>query len=45
MKNEKEKEICPTCGQVMKFIKSEKQPDKFSKTKIEDVNEEAFEYI
>jgi len=44
MKNEKEKEICPTCGQPMKFLKSEKQTGKAAVPKIdENTDEEAFD--
>ena len=44
MKSVKDKEICPTCGQTMKFLKSEKQPIKSAKTKIDkDVNEDNFD--
>ena len=38
------KELCPTCGQPMTFVKSEKQPKKLVETKIdEDMNGEAFD--
>ncbi len=44
MKNIKEKEVCPTCGQEMKFLKSGKQLNKLRKTKIEeDANDEAYD--
>ena len=37
MNNEKEDEVCPTCGQSMKFLKSEK------KSKDSKINEDATE--
>jgi len=44
MKYEKEKETCPTCGQSMELVKSEKQTKNLSEVKIdEDLNGEAFD--
>ena len=44
MKREKENEICPTCGQPMKFLKSEKQPKQLVERKIDEhIHEEAFD--
>jgi len=44
MKNDKDKEICPTCGQSMKLVKLEEQPKKLAEAKIdEDVNEKGFD--
>ena len=44
MKNDKDKEICPTCGQSMKLVKSKEQSKNLSEVKIdEDLNGETFD--
>jgi len=43
MDNIKKERVCPTCGQSLHFVKSEKQLIKLVKSeKDEDMNEETF---
>ncbi len=43
MNNIKKERVCPTCGQSLHFVKSEKQPVKLVKSeKDKEMNEETF---
>jgi ssDNA-binding Zn-finger/Zn-ribbon topoisomerase 1 len=44
MRSEKEKEICPTCGQTMELLKTHKHSQKVTDTNVdEDRNVESFD--